>query len=141
MEAENTQDISALSDPELAAILALQNLAKFPEKELTAVTLERALGKLIDWAASGQHSASVTLLSETLRLLDRGILYFGTEAIKKINVRFLEADEVASRNYLLVNGKWNHDYKYRYHKSRNPFIEQLVTSLGTGPSRRRHRAN
>lgn len=117
----------ALSEPELAAVLVIQNLAQMPEHELSAVGAERVLAKLIGWAAQGRHSAAVSLLSEAQRLFDPRKLYFGLNVVKSLKLRFLLADEVQAREYLLPDGQWDVEYKVRHLKTNNPFRQQMVT--------------
>lgn len=117
--------LAALTDPELAAVLVIQNLAQAAEKDLNTVSAEKVLAKLIRWAADARHSAS--LLSEAQRLFDQGKLYYGLEVIKNLNVRFLTDDEVAAQDYLLPDGQWDASFNVRHHKANNPFNEHVVT--------------
>ncbi|MEJ5057929.1 MULTISPECIES: hypothetical protein [unclassified Pseudomonas] len=125
--ADGAKALGVLTDPELAAMLVLQNLAQAAEKDLNAGAAERVLAKLIAWAVDSRESAAVGLLSEAERLFDPRKLYFGLNAIKRLNVRFLLADEVLARDYLLPDGKWDFDFKIRLHSSNNPFSKQMVT--------------
>ncbi|MEG1040182.1 MAG: hypothetical protein RSE94_09755 [Pseudomonas sp.] len=124
---EGAQALSDLSDPELAALLVIQNLAQAAEKDLNADAVEKILARLIAWAVDAQHSAAVGLLSEAQRLFDPRKLYFGLNALKSVNVRFLLAEEVAAREYLLADGKWDVGYRVRHHQRNNPFSQQMVT--------------
>jgi hypothetical protein len=54
-------------------------------------------------------------------------LYFGLNAIKGLKLRFLLADEVSARDYLLSDGKWDFGFKIRHHSINNPFNKQIVT--------------
>lgn len=119
--------LDALTDPELAAVLVIQNLAQAKEADLNAAAAEKILGKLIGWAVDSRRSAGTVLLSEARRLFDQRKLYFGLQAIKGLNLRFLLAEEVAARNYLLSDGKWDAGYKIRHHTDNNPFSQQMVT--------------
>lgn len=119
--------LATLTDTELAAILVIQNLAGAAEEELTTHAAERVLAKLIAWAVDDQQSAASGLLSEAIRLFDPRKLDFGRKVIKRLNLRFLPADEVSARNYLLPNGKWDVGFKVRHHRGNNPFSEQMVT--------------
>lgn len=125
--ADGAKVLAALTDTELAAVLVIQNLAAAAEQDLTSHAAERVLAKLIAWAVDAQHSAASGLLSEAQRLFDPRKLYFGLNAIKSLNLRFLLADEVSARDYLLPNGKWDVGYKVRHHRGNNPFSEQMVT--------------
>ncbi|TDF77415.1 hypothetical protein [Pseudomonas sp. H9] len=127
LEADGVQALSGLSDPELAAVLVVQNLAQAAEQDLNADALEKILARLIAWAVEGRHSAAVGLLSEAQRLFDPRKLYFGLNALKSLNVRFLLADEVAARDYLLPGGQWDVGYRVRHHQRNNPFSQQMVT--------------
>lgn len=119
--------LPGLTDPELAAILVIQNLAGAPEEQLTSNGAESVLAKLIAWAVDAQHSATSGLLSEAQRLFDPTKFYSGCKVVKRLNLRFLLADEVSARDYLLPNGKWDIAFKARHHRSKNPFSEQVVT--------------
>jgi len=119
--------LDALTDPELAAVLVIQNLAQAKEADLNAAAAEKILGKLIGWAVDSRRSAGTVLLSEARRLFDQRKLYFGLQAIKGLNLRFLLAEEVAARKYLLSDGKWDAGYKIRHHTDNNPFSQQMVT--------------
>lgn len=125
--ADGAKALAALTDPELAAVLVIQNLAQAAEKDLTSAAAERVLSKLISWAVDARHSAAVGLLSEAQRLFDPRKLYFGLNVVKSLNLRFLLADEVLARDYLLPSGKWDVDYRIRHYRSNNPFSEQMVT--------------
>jgi len=127
LAADGATALAALSEPELAAVLVIQNLAQAAEKDLTPDAVERILAKLIAWSVDAQQSNKVGLLSEAQRLLDLGKLYYGLEAIKGLNLRFLLADEVSACGYLLPNGKWDSGFKVRHHKGNNPFSQQTVT--------------
>lgn len=121
--------LDALSDPELAALLVIQNLVQVTEKDLTPSAVERILVKLLNWAVTVPSSASVAkLLPEARRLFDRSKLYFGIEVMEKSKLRFLMADEVAAQKYLLPSGEWDIDYKYRHIREHHPFRRQMVTS-------------
>jgi hypothetical protein len=125
--ADGSKALGVLTDPELAAVLVIQNLAQAAEKDLNAGAAERVLAKLIAWAVDSRQSAAVGLLSEAQRLFDPRKLYFGLNAIKSLNLRFLFADEVLARAYLLPDGKWDFGFKIRHHSSNNPFSKQMVT--------------
>ena len=131
--ADGAKALGVLTDPELAAVLVIQNLAQAAEKDLNAGTAEMVLSKLIAWAVDSRQSAAVGLLSEAQRLFDPRKLYFGLNVIKSLNLLFLLADEVSARDYLLPNGKWDVGYKVRHHLSNNPFSQQMVT-----PKHREH---
>ncbi|MCY1400508.1 hypothetical protein D9M71_155990 [compost metagenome] len=107
--------------------MVIQNLAQATEKDLTCDAAERVLAKLIAWAVDAQHSATVGLLSEAQRLFDPRKLYFGLNVVKSLNLRFLQADEVSARDYLLPSGKWDDGYKVRHLRGNNPFSKQMVT--------------
>lgn len=115
----------SLSNPELAAVLVIQNLAQAAEKDLNAVAAEKVLARLIGWAAVAKAPAG--LLAEAQRLFDQGKLYFGLDAIKHLPLRFLEADEVAAQAYLLPGGEWDAGFCVRHHKANNPYREHVVT--------------
>ena len=125
--------LGVLTDPELAAMLVVQNLAQAAEKDLNAGAAEKILSKLIAWAVDSRQSGAVGLLSEARRLFDPRKLYFGLNVIKNLNLRFLLADEVSARDYLLPDGKWDVGYKVRHHLRNNPFSQQMVT-----PTHREH---
>lgn len=127
LAADGANALSVLTDPELAAVLVIQNLSQAAEKDLNAGAAETILSKLIAWAVDSRPSAAVGLLSEAQRLFDPRKLYFGLNAIKDLNLRFLLADEVLARDYLLPDGKWDVGYKVRHRSSNHPFSEQIVT--------------
>ncbi|WP_439870090.1 hypothetical protein ACTACT_04845 [Pseudomonas syringae] len=131
--ADGTKALGVLTDPELAAMLVIQNLAQAAEKDLNAGAAEKVLSKLIAWAVDSRQSAAIGLLSEAQRLFDPRKLYFGLNVIKNLNLRFLLADEVSARDYLLPDGKWDVGYKVRHHLRNNPFSQQMVT-----PKHREH---
>ncbi len=131
--ADGAKALNVLTDPELAAVLVIQNLAQAEEKDLNAGTAERVLSKLIAWAVDSRQSAAVGLLSEAQRLFDPRKLYFGLNVIKNLNLRFLLAEEVSAQDYLLPDGKWDVGYRVRHHLGNNPFSQQMVT-----PKRREH---
>jgi hypothetical protein len=124
---DGAKALDALTDPELAAVLVIQNLAQMAESELCAEAAERVLARLIAWAVDARHSAGTGLLSEAQRLFDPRKLYFGLDVIKSLNMRFLLEDEVAAQDYLLPGGKWDVGFKVRQHRGNNPFSEQIVT--------------
>lgn len=125
--ADGAKALVGLTDPELAAVLVIQNLAQTAEKDLTCAGAERVLTKLIDWAVDASPSGAATLLSEAQRLFDPRKLYFGFNALKNVNLRLLSAEEVAARDYLLPTGKWDIGYKVRHLRSNDPFSQQMVT--------------
>ncbi|MFP3515029.1 hypothetical protein SB766_02295 [Pseudomonas sp. SIMBA_077] len=129
LNTDGAKELVAFTDPELAAVLVIQSLAQASEHDLNCAAAERVLAKIIAWAVDANHSATVGLLSEAQRLFDPRKLYFGLNTLKKLNVRFLQADEVATRNYLLPDGKWDDGYKHRHHRANNPFSEQMVTPI------------
>lgn len=116
-----------LTDPELAAVLVIQNLAQAEEKDLTCTAAERILAKLIGWAVDTASSSAAALLSEAQRLFDPRKLYFGFNALKRVNLRLLSAEEVAAREYLLPTGKWDIGYRVRHLRSNDPFSQQMIT--------------
>jgi hypothetical protein len=119
--------LATLTDAELAAILVIQHLSGAAEEDLTPNAAERILGKLIAWAVDTQHLAATGLLSEAQRLFDPRKLYSGGKVAKRLNLRFLRSDEVAARDYLLPNGKWDVGFRVRHYMGNNPFSEQMVT--------------
>ncbi|MNF49626.1 hypothetical protein D3C84_309030 [compost metagenome] len=119
--------LDVLTDPELAALLVIQNLVQVTEKDLAPAAVERILVKLLDWAVDTPSLATTKLLSEAKRLFDRSKLYFGIETIKKSKLRFLLADEVTAQKYLLPSGRWDVEYKYRHVRHHHPFQRQMVT--------------
>ncbi|WP_248731337.1 hypothetical protein [Pseudomonas sp. MWU13-2517] len=125
--AEGANVLLGLTDPELAAVLVIQNLAQAAEKDLTCTGAERILAKLIGWAVDTQAEGTATLLSEAQRLFDPRTLYFGFNALKSINLRLLSAEEVQARDYLLPTGKWDVDYKVRHLRGNDPFSQQMIT--------------
>lgn len=131
--ADGAKALSVLTDPELAAVLVIQNLAQAAEKDLNAGAAEKVLSKLIAWAVDSRQSAAVGLLSEAQRLFDPRKLYFGLNVIKNLNLCFLLAEEVSAQDYLLPDGKWDVGYRVRHHLGNNPFSQQMVT-----PKHREH---
>ncbi|EIK95041.1 hypothetical protein PMM47T1_18850 [Pseudomonas sp. M47T1] len=127
LNADSKTALATLSDPELAAILVIQNLAQAAEKDLTPDAAERVLAKLIGWAVDTRQATPAGLLSEAQRLFDPRKVYFGLNAIKSLKLRFLLADEVAAGDYLLPNGKWDTGFRIRHHKGNNPFSQHTVT--------------
>ncbi|MDR2308012.1 MAG: hypothetical protein LBE53_12585 [Paucimonas sp.] len=123
-----TPALETLSDPELAAVLVVQNLAQASGK-VDARGAEKVLGRLLAWAVDGPHTADVGLLSEARRLFDARKLYFGLEVIKGSNLHLLGADEVAAGDYLLANGKWDFDFRIRRHHDGNPFSQRVTTGF------------
>ncbi|QXH45369.1 hypothetical protein KSS93_21180 [Pseudomonas xanthosomatis] len=128
LEAEGAPELDALSEPELAALLVIQNLAQ-SQGQLDARGAEKVLGKLLAWAVEGVHSPGVGLLSEARRLFDARKLYFGLEVIKGSKLRLLDAEEVAAREYLLADGKWDFEFRIRRQQGDNPFSQQVVTGF------------
>ncbi|MCU7250454.1 hypothetical protein [Pseudomonas koreensis] len=127
LEADGATTLGPLTDAELAAVLVIQNLAEAAEKDLTAGAAERVLARLIAWAVEKRQADGAGLLAEARRLFDPRKLYFGLNAIKRLNLRCLLDDEVAARDYLLPDGKWDVEYKIRHHARNNPFRQQTVT--------------
>lgn len=127
LEADGATTLGPLTDAELAAVLVIQNLAEAAEKDLTAGAAERVLARLIAWAVEKRQADGAGLLAEAQRLFDPRKLYFGLNAIKRLNLRCLLDDEVAARDYLLPDGKWDVEYKIRHHALNNPFHQQTVT--------------
>ncbi|MBI6912112.1 AAA family ATPase [Pseudomonas palleroniana] len=125
--AEGAKALVGLTDPELAAVLVIQNLAQATQKDLTCTGAERILAKLIGWAVDTQAEGAATLLSEAQRLFDPRKLYFGCNALKSINLRLLSAEEVQARDYLLPSGQWDMDYKVRHLRGNDPFSQQMIT--------------
>ncbi len=122
---DGADGLAGLGAPELAAVLVIQNLAQAAEKDLNAAAAEKVLARLIGWAVASRHPAG--LLPEAQRLFDQGKLYFGLEAIKHLKLRFLEAEEVAARHYLLPGGEWDSSFSTRHYEANNPYREHLVT--------------
>ncbi|MGR3886045.1 hypothetical protein [Pseudomonas sp. 1152_12] len=127
LEAADVKALVTLTNPELAALLVIQNLAQMAEKDLTAENAEKVLAKLIGWAVDARHEAVGGLQSEAQRLFDPRKLYFGLEVVKKLKLRFLLADEVLAQAYLLPDGQWDAGYKQRHLQGNNPFSQQMVT--------------
>ncbi|WP_252091183.1 hypothetical protein [Pseudomonas sp. MWU13-3659] len=128
LQAEGVPVLEGLSDPELAALLVIQNLAQASGR-VDALAAEKILGKLLAWAIDGSHGEGVGLLSEAYRLFDARKLYFGLEVIKGSKLHLLDAQDVKSREYLLADGKWDFDYRIRRHLQDNPFSQQVVTGF------------
>lgn len=123
---ESARGLLALSDPELAALLVIQNLAASGDDSPDAAGAERILAKLIGWALDGNKPGNVSLLNEAQRLLDLRKLYFGLEVIKESRLRLLSASEVAECNYLMSDGNWDFQFKFRHALDVNPFKNQFV---------------
>ncbi|WP_339436445.1 hypothetical protein [Pseudomonas sp. EL_65y_Pfl1_R32] len=124
---DGAEALVGLTDPELAAVLVIQNLAQAAEKDLTCAGAERILEKLLGWAVDSPPAVAAALLSEAQRLFDPRKLYFGFNALKSVNLRLLSAEEVAARDYLLPTGKWDIGYKVRHLRSNDPFSQQMIT--------------
>ncbi|QHF46311.1 hypothetical protein PspS35_21880 [Pseudomonas sp. S35] len=124
---DGAKALAQLTDPELAAVLVIQNLAQAVEKDLTSSGAECILDKLIGWAIDAPLSSTAALLSEARRLFDPRKLYFGFNVLKSVNLRLLSAEEVAARDYLLPTGKWDIGYKVRHLRSNDPFSQQMIT--------------
>ena len=91
--ADAAKALVGLTDPELAAVLVIQNLAQAAQKDLTCAGAERILAKLLDWSVDTQAEGAATLLSEAQRLFDPRKLYFGFNALKTVNLRLLSAEK------------------------------------------------
>jgi hypothetical protein len=128
LQAEGAPALDALSDPELAALLVIQNLAQGGAR-VDASAAEKVLGRLLAWAVDGPHSANVGLLSEARRLFDARKLYFGLEVIKGSRLRLLDAEQVQAREYLLADGKWDFDFRIRLQQDGDPFSQQVTTGF------------
>jgi len=125
--ANGVKILTDLTDPELAAILVIQNLAGEAEEQLTSHWVESVLAKLIAWAVDARKSEAPGLLSEAQRLFEPDKFYSGCRVAKRLNLRFLLPDEVSARDYLLPNGKWDVAFKARHCRNKSPFSEQVVT--------------
>jgi len=125
LQPEGATTLGELTDAQLAAVLVIQNLAQAAEKDLTAAAAERVLARLIAWAVGGRTG----LLSEAQRLFDPRQLYFGLNALRRLNLRLLLAEEVAARDYLLPDGKWDDEFKTRHHAVNNPFSQQMISPI------------
>lgn len=125
--ADGGKVLTTLTDPELAAILVIQNLGGAAEEQLTSSWTESVLAKLIAWSVDARQSATSGLLSEAQRLFEPSKFYSGCKVAKRVNLRFLLPDEVSARDYLLPNGKWDVAFKARHHRNKNPFTRQVVT--------------
>ena len=128
LQAEGVPALEALSEPELAALLVIQNLAQGGAK-VDALAAEKVLGRLLAWAVDGPHSADVGLLSEARRLFDARKLYFGLEVIKGSRLRLLDAEQVRARAYLLADGKWDFAFRIRLQQDGDPFSQQVTTGF------------
>lgn len=127
LDAADVNALTTLTNPELAALLVIQNLAQVAEKDLTAENAEKILAKLIGWAADPRQAAVGGLQAEARRLFDPRKLYFGLEVVKKLKLRFLLAEEVIAQDYLLPDGQWDAGYKLRHLQGNNPFSQHMVT--------------
>lgn len=125
--ADGARVLTSLKDAELAAVLVIQHLSVAAEEDLAPNAIERVLSKLIAWAADTQHRTTKGLLSEAQRLFDPKKFYSGSKVAKRLNLRFLSADEVAAEEYLLSDGKWDVGFRGRYYRHNNPFSKQMVT--------------
>lgn len=125
--ADGATHLDTMTDPELAAVLVIQNLAQAAPADLNGAAAERVLGKLIGWALNTPTSGTAALLPEARRLFDPRKLYFGINALKNLNLRLLLAEEVAARDYLLPDGQWDVTYKVRQRRSNDPFSQQMIT--------------
>lgn len=125
--ADGADVLATLTDAELAAILVIQHLSAAAEEDLTSNAIERVLGRLIAWAADTQNLSANGLLLEAQRLFDPRKLHSGGKVAKRLNLRFLSADEVTAQDYLLSNGKWDVGFRGRHYRRNNPFSEQMVT--------------
>jgi hypothetical protein len=122
---DGAAQLESLSNPELAAVLVIQNLAQAAEKDLNAAGAERILAKLIGWVVASRQPTG--LLSEAQRLFDQGQLYYGLEAIKPLKLRLLEEEEVATQDYLLPGGEWDRSFSLRHYQANNPYREHVIT--------------
>ncbi|WP_207849567.1 MULTISPECIES: hypothetical protein [unclassified Pseudomonas] len=125
LQPEGATTLGELTDAQLAAVLVIQNLAQAAEKDLTAAAAEKVLARLIAWAVDGRTG----LLSEAQRLFDPRQLYFGLNALRRLNLRLLLAEEVAAQDYLLPDGKWDDEFKTRHHAVNNPFSQQMISPI------------
>ncbi|ANH97528.1 hypothetical protein A8L59_08965 [Pseudomonas koreensis] len=125
LQPEGATTLGELTDAQLAAVLVIQNLAQAAEKDLTATAVEKVLARLIAWAVDGRTG----LLSEAQRLFDPRQLYFGLNALRRLNLRLLLAEEVAAQDYLLPDGKWDDEFKTRHHAVNNPFSQQMISPI------------
>lgn len=125
---KSSDALGTLSDPELAALLVIQNLVQVKEMDLAPSAVERILVKLLDWAVGVSGPSSMKLLPEARRLFDQNKLYFGIKVMERSKLRFLMVEEVAAKKYLLSNGRWDVDYKYRHARDNNPFRMQMLIS-------------
>lgn len=122
--AEGASGLVPLSNAELASVMVIQHLAQAGEKGVTAGGAEKILAKLIAWAIDTPQPG---LLAETHRLFDPRKLYFGLDILKTLNLRLLDAEEVAAADYLMPDGKWDLGYKVRHHAHNDPFTKQMET--------------
>lgn len=126
---EDAAGLDTLGDPQLAALLVIQNLPQAREQVLDPSAAERMLAKLLQWSVHGPRSPGVSLASEARRVFDAHQLYFGLELLKGSRLHLLDADEVAECAYLLPDGTWDSRFRARRHQRHNPFSQQAVTGL------------
>ncbi|WP_085638188.1 MULTISPECIES: hypothetical protein [unclassified Pseudomonas] len=127
LQADGATLLGTLTDPELAAVLVIQNLAQAAQQALTASAAEAVLTRLIAWSVEARPGGGAGLLAEAQRLFDPRKLYFGLNVIKGLGLRLLPADEVAAKRYLLPDGQWDTGFKIRHFTANNPFSQQMVT--------------
>ncbi|HEK0909736.1 TPA: hypothetical protein SMQ04_004529 [Pseudomonas putida] len=126
---EDASGLEGLSDPELAAVLVIQNLSQAREQVLDPAAAEKVLARLLQWSVRGPHAPGVGLGSEARRLFDARKLYFGLEVIKGSRLQLLGAEEVAQREYLLADGTWDMRFRSLRHPRHNPFSQQAITGF------------
>lgn len=126
--ADGAKLLTTLTDPELAAILVIQNLGVATEEQLTLHWTETVLARLISWAIEARKSETSGLLPEAQRLFEPIKFYDGCKVANRLDLQFLLPNEVSEQNYLLPDGKWDVTFKARHHRKKNPFSEQVVTA-------------
>lgn len=107
-------NLQQLSQPEIAALVYLQNLTKLTQQIQAPLDLERSFARTIQH--SRQELFDYLTAKHNPSALSRGVMLSA-----QYGIQLMDQSEVASRSYLLPDSSWNFSYRQQWKNTAAPY--------------------
>jgi hypothetical protein len=118
-----------LTDAEIASVLMIQHLTSFDQGRSRVFPAERLLANLVAWGVR-QKQGGGSLVQEVERLFDVDKFSSGLNVLRDTGLELLSQDEVDAKEYLLGDGSWDFEYRFRHYKKVAAFKAEVETPKG-----------
>jgi hypothetical protein len=121
---------ASASNAELACVLLLQNLPNLAEQKTSLTKIESMFEGAVRVGLAAVAPGQPSFADQVKSRFKPAAFYEGLKEIQMLGISLLDADTVASRDYLVGDGGWDFTFSARHRKRIQPPGKEIVLPSG-----------